>query len=250
MLSVNVGFALTTIGAREEARTAIETGLALAHAIGSPGAIRHARMNLLGWTATFGADPRFDHELAGARADADDAAIGAWAAPDRANLGVLFYRGCEWLGSSAAEAPARARALLKIATESYRVTGNRDLIPVALGRWAEAEHRAGEHARARALAAESAGLLEQGAPSLLNESPVFLALHDACLAEGDERGAREAIERGMAPLTRRLAGLKNTPYARLFLTALPHNEALLRKASALGLCPNDVTLVLSQDRSI
>ena len=250
MLSVNVGFALTTIGARDEARTAIETGLALAHAIGSPGAIRHARMNLLGWTATFGSDPRFDTELADARANADDAAIGAWAAPDRANLGVLFYRGCEWLASAAPEAASRARALLKIATESYRVTGNRDLIPVALGRWAEAEHRSGEHARARSLAEESAKLLEQGAPSLLNESPVFLALHDACLAEGDERNAQEAIKRGMLPLTRRLAGLKNTPYARLFLTALPHNEALLKKAAALGLVPNDVTNALSQDSAL
>jgi tetratricopeptide (TPR) repeat protein len=250
MLSVNVGFALTTIGARDEARRAIDVGLALAHAIGSPGAIRHARMNLLGWTATFGADPRLDPELADARADADDAAIGAWAAPDRANLGVLFYRGCEWLTSDAPDAPARARALLKIATESYRVTGNRDLIPVALGRWAEAEHRSGEHARARALAEESVGLLEQGAPSLLNESPVFLALHHACLAEGDERGAVDAVKRGMVPLTRRLAGLRNTPYARLFLTALPHNQDLLKKAAALGLVPTEVKSALSTDDSI
>jgi tetratricopeptide (TPR) repeat protein len=250
MLSVNVGFALTTIGARDEARSAIDSGLALAHAIGSPGAIRHARMNLLGWTATFGPDPRLDPELADARADADDAAIGAWAAPDRGNLGILFYRGCEWLASSAPEATARARALLKIATESYRVTGNRDLIPVALGRWAEAEHRAGEHARARALAEESVGLVEQGAPSLLNESPVFLALYDACLAEGDERGAIDAIKRGLEPLTRRLAGLKNTPYARLFLSALPHNETLLKKAAEYGFLPTDVTQALSNDSSV
>ena len=247
MLSVNVGFALTTIGARDEARQAIEAGLALAHAIGSPGAIRHARMNLLGWTSTFGADPALDAELAGPRADADDAAIGAWAAPDRANLGVLFYRGCEWLASGAPEAPARARALLKIATESYRITGNRDLIPVALGRWAEAEHRAGEYVRARALAEESAGLLEQGAPSLLNESPVFLALHHACLADGDERGAIDAVKRGMVPLTRRLGGLGNTPYARLFLTALPHNDALLEKARSFGVLPAHVIDVLSHD---
>jgi hypothetical protein len=246
MLSVNVGFALTTIGARDQARKAIDTGLALAHAIGSPGAIRHARMNLLGWTATFGSDPRLDLELADARADADDAAIGAWAAPDRANLGVLFYRGCEWLASSDPGAPSRARTLLKIATESYRVTGNRDLIPVALGRWAEAELRLGEHARARALAEESAGLLEQGAPSLLNESPVFLALHDACCAGGDERGAIDAVKRGLLPLTRRLAGLKNTPYAHLFLTALAHNEALLKKAADYGLVPSDVTNALSE----
>jgi eukaryotic-like serine/threonine-protein kinase len=250
MLSVNVGFALTTIGARDEARRAIDTGLTLAHAIGSPGAIRHGRMNLLGWTATFGPDPSAEGELADARADADDAAIGAWAAPDRANLGVLFYRGCEWLASRSPEAPARARALLEIATESYRATGNRDLIPVALGRWAEAEHLAGDRAHARALAEEGAGLLEGGAPSLLNESPVFLALHHACLADGDEPGAIDAVRRGMVPLTRRLAGLKNTPYARLFLTALAHNEALLKKARDYQLVSADVTSVLTHDGSI
>jgi hypothetical protein len=130
------------------------------------------------------------------------------------------------------------------------VTGNRDLIPVALGRWAEAEHRAGDHARARALAEESAGLLERGAPSLLNESPVFLALHQACLADSDERAAIEAVKRGMLPLTRRLAGLGNTPYARLFLTALVHNEALLKKAHLYGLVPAEVTDVLSNDVSL
>jgi hypothetical protein len=249
MLSVNVGFALTTIGARDEAKKAIDTGLALAHAIGSIGAIRHGRMNLLGWTATFGADPSAVAELETTRSDADAAATGAWAAPDRANLGALFYRGCEWLASSAPEASARARALLKIATESYRVTGNRDLIPVALGRWAEAEERAGGTAHARALAEEGAALIEQGAPSLLNESPVFLALHHACLAHGDEAGAKGAIRRGLVPLERRLSGLKNTPYARLFLTALPHNQALLQKAHEYGLVTDELSRALSPDDS-
>jgi len=250
MLSVNVGFALTTIGARDEALKAIETGLALAHAIGSPGAIRHARMNLLGWSATFGRGPAVRRGARGCthgrRRCRDRRLGGARSRQPRR----LFYRGCEWLASHAPEAPTRARALLKIATESYRVTGNRDLIPVALGRWAEAELRAGEHARARALAEESAGLLDQGAPSLLNESPVFLALHEARLAEGDERGAIEAIVRGLLPLSRRLAGLKDTPYARLFLTALPHNEALLKKARDHGLVPSDVANLLSNDGSI
>jgi hypothetical protein len=51
MLMTNLGFALTTIGARQEARTALETGLALSDAIGSLGAVRHAQMNLLGWAA-------------------------------------------------------------------------------------------------------------------------------------------------------------------------------------------------------
>jgi len=68
MLMTNLGFALTTIGARQEARTTLETGLALADAIGSLGAVRHAQMNLLGWAATFGNDKQLEATLAeGAR---------------------------------------------------------------------------------------------------------------------------------------------------------------------------------------
>ncbi len=81
MLTTNLGFALTTIGARQEARSAIESGLALAEAIGSQGAVRHAQMNLLGWCATFGSDRHLDSHLAQVRADADASASGIWAAP-------------------------------------------------------------------------------------------------------------------------------------------------------------------------
>ena len=104
--------------------------------------------------------------------------------PTAATLGVLFYRGCEWLASTAARAPARARALFKIATEAYRSTGNRDIVPVALGLWAEAERRAGDTRGASLAPARRPCSLEQGAPSLFNESPVFLALHDVVLAAG------------------------------------------------------------------
>jgi len=51
----------------------------------------------------------------------------------------------------------------------------------------------------------------------------------------------------MVPLTRRLGGLGNTPYARLFLTALAHNDALLEKARSFGVLPADVIDVLSHD---
>jgi tetratricopeptide (TPR) repeat protein len=54
MLTCNLGFALTTIGARQEARASLDRGLELADAIGSSGAVRHAQMNLLGGPATFG----------------------------------------------------------------------------------------------------------------------------------------------------------------------------------------------------
>src|SRR5205807_26851 len=105
------------------------------------------------------------------------------------------------------------RALFRITTEAYKATGNRDLIPVALGLWSEAERRCGDRQKARSLATEAAALLERGAPSLLNESPVFLALHDVELEEGDQAAAKLAVERSMTLLRRRLRGLEGTPYA-------------------------------------
>jgi hypothetical protein len=112
---------------------------------------------------------------------------------------------------------------------------------VARGCAGVAALRAADRARARSLAEEAAVLLEGGAPSLLNESPVFLALHDACAGDGE--AAREAVRRGLVPLTRRLAGLRHTPYARLFVSALPHNEALLSHARDYGLVPADIASI-------
>ncbi|HYQ28329.1 MAG TPA: protein kinase [Polyangiaceae bacterium] len=244
MLMTNLGFALTTIGARQEARTALETGLALSDAIGSLGAVRHAQMNLLGWAATFGNDRQLEANLAEVRADADAAATGAWAAPDRANLGMLFYRGSELLRASAEREWRRALGLLRIAAQSYRTTGHRDLLPVALGLWAEAERRCGNPGGAVELAREAASLLDQGAPSLLNESAVYLALHAAYTATGEEEAARQAIARGMPPLVRRLHGLVGTPYARQFLTELPDNARLLAAAEGHGLVPDAIHRVL------
>ncbi|HYQ41068.1 MAG TPA: protein kinase [Polyangiaceae bacterium] len=244
IIMTNLGFALTTIGARQEARTALETGLALSDAIGSVGAVRHAQMNLLGWAATFGNDRLMEAHLAEVRADADAAATGAWAAPDRANLGMLFYRGSELLRASAEREWRRALGLLRIAAQSYRTTGHRDLLPVALGLWAEAERRCGNAGGAVELAREAANLLDQGAPSLLNESAVYLALHAAYSATGEEEAARQAIARGMPPLVRRLHGLVGTPYARQFLTELPDNARLLAAAEGYGLVPDAIHRVL------
>src|SRR5690606_11223642 len=78
MLTCNVGFALTTLGARQEARAALERGLELADAIGSSGAVRHALMNLLGWAATFGTDRKLEGLLAETREAADSAASVVW----------------------------------------------------------------------------------------------------------------------------------------------------------------------------
>src|SRR5260221_695784 len=83
---------------------------------------------------------------------------------------------------------ARARGLFERVAHSYRATMNLDVLPVALGFWAEAERRLGDAEHAIELAGEAAGLLESGAPSLLNEAPVYLALHDACVDTGDLRG--------------------------------------------------------------
>ena len=87
---------------------------------------------------------------------------------------------------------------------------------------------------------EATNLLEAGAPSLLNEAPVYLALHDAYVDSGDLRRARDTLERAIPFLLRRLKGLENTPYARSFLTSLSHNATLLAAAEGYGLVPDAV----------
>jgi serine/threonine protein kinase len=247
MLTMNVGFALTTIGAKQEALGEIEAGLARASAIGSAGAVRHGQMVLLGWAASFGADARLDAALTEPRTSADEAAGGVWVVRDRTTLGVLFYRGCELLRGDATVLP-RARALLKTAAEAYRSTENRDVLPVALGFWAEAERRLGNAEQAIEIAREAADLVEGGAPSLLNEAPIYLALHDASVDVGDLRSARGAMERAIPPLMRRLAGLEGTPYARPFLLRLPHNSGLLAAAEAYGCIPAELERMLENKR--
>jgi hypothetical protein len=200
-------------------------------------------MNLLGWAATFGNDRTLEGLLAEPRADADMAATGSWAAPDRANLGLLFYRGWELLRLGP-ENLERARALLRVRAASYRAMGHRDVLPVALGVWADAERRCGHPQRAVELAREAAELLAHGAPSLLNESTVYLALHDACLELGDPAGARDAVARCMPALLRRVEGLVGTPYARSFLTELPDNASLLAAAERFSLLPDKLHRVL------
>jgi len=243
VLTINVGFALSTIGARDEALREIEAGIAKADAIGSAGAVRHGKMILLCWVATFGPDPRLDAALAEPRASADEASGSGWVLHDRSTLGLLFYRGVELLRSDPS-AIARARSLLKIAADAYRASDNRDVLPVALGFWAEAERRSGHAEQAVEIAREAAALVEGGAPSLLNEGPIYLALHDASVDIGDLGGARAAMERAMAPLVRRLHGLEGTPYARPFLFNLPHNAGLLAAAEAYGCVPPEIEAIV------
>jgi hypothetical protein len=242
-LTINVGFALTTVGARADARVAIETGISLAQAVGSPGVERHGKMILLCWAATFGATGAIEAPLFETRAMADAALAGSWVPHDRATLGVLFYRGMELLRSPGGE--SSARTLLRIAAQGYRATKMLDVLPVALGLWADAERRCGRGTEARALASEAAALFDHGSPSLLNEAAVFLALHDACIDLGDPDGARRAIARGVPRLVTRLNGLSTTPYALAFLTQLAPNSGLLAAAERYGLVPDEVTQVLA-----
>jgi len=246
VLMTNLGFALTTLGARQEARSALEAGLALAEAIGSAGAVRHARMNLLGWASVFGTDRELDVQLAEVRADADAAAAEIWTAPDRANLGTLFYRGVELLRAPDAPSATRAAQLLRTAATGYRQMGHHDVLPAALGAWAEAERLCHRTDAAVALAREAAELLDGDAPSLLNESIVYLAWQRALSAAGDEEAAREAVVRGLRPLRRRLDGLLGTPYARQFLTELPTNADLIAALERFDALPEDLQELLAR----
>jgi hypothetical protein len=246
-LTINAGFALTTVGASAEARLAIESGVALAQAIGSPGVERHGKMILLCWAATFGTDAALDASLGETRGTADAALAGSWVPHDRATLGVLFYRGLELLRASTGR-ERDARRVLRIAAQGYRATKMLDVLPVALGLWGEAERRCGDAEQARSLAREAAALLDEGSPSLLNEAPVFLALHDACVDLGELHEARRAIARGVPRLVTRVKGLSGTPYGRPFLTQLAPNAALLAAAEAYALVPDEIGAVLTKER--
>jgi hypothetical protein len=202
-------------------------------------------MILLCWAATFGSDVSLAAPLADARGLADAALAGSWVPHDRATLGVLFYRGMERLRAEDGEQDART--LLRIAARGYGQTKMLDVLPVALGLWAEAERRCGNGVQARDLASQAAALFDDGSPSLLNEAPVFLALHDACVDLGELEQARGAIARGVPRLVTRVKGLAGTPYPRAFLTQLAPNAGLLAAAEAYGLVPDEVTSALADE---
>ena len=64
-----------------------------------------------------------------------------------------------------------------------------------------AGHRIARGQRAHGAKAQAgqAALFDHGSPSLLNEAPVFLALHDACVDLGELEQARSALARGVPP---------------------------------------------------
>jgi hypothetical protein len=153
------------------------------------------------------------------------------------------------LRSKDSRASLRALSLLRMAASSYRQIGHHDLLPVALGTWAEAERVCKNVQAAVRLASEAVELLQSGAPSLLNESPVYLALHDALADQGRLDEARDAIALGVPPLMRRVHGLVGTPYARQFLTELPANTALIAVAERFGLVPDEIHTLLARGSS-
>ena len=249
-LTINVGFALTTMGAKAEARLAIEGGIALAQAVGSPGTVRHGQMNLLCWAATFGSETALESLLADPRSIADSAISGAWVPHDRATLGVLFYRGAELLRNDAAarlpaSAAEQARTLLKTAAGGYRATKMLDVVPVAVGLWSEAERLCNQPDRAVELATEAVNLLEHGSPSLLNEAPIYLALHDALVDLGRHEEAKNAIARGLPRLVTRVHGLLGTEHAKDFLTNVSSNAGLLAAAEGYGIVPPELAEILA-----
>ena len=238
MVMLDLAFALTAIGARLEARRLIGNGIAMAEAVGSAPTVRYGRMIAIAWLAEYGPDPGFAPD----RGEVPDAGggtqTGGVAAPDRVTLGVLFYRGCELLRSGGDRLP-HACQLLRMAAEAYRAADDRDALPVALGFWAEAERRMGEHEAAVLLAREAAELIEGRAPTHLNEAVIYVALHGASVDLGDEAGARTAVERAIRALSRRVFGLRDTPYVRGFM-ALSHNATIVDAADVLGVLPAEL----------
>jgi eukaryotic-like serine/threonine-protein kinase len=204
-------------------------------------------MLLLCWAATFGSDRELDASLGEVREEVDEAAGSLWTAPARENLGNMYYRGVELLRIGKSRSAERARNLLRAASQAYRETVNHDVLPVALGMWARAELLCGDRDGAARLANEAAELLESGAPSLLNESIVYLVLHDAEVERGNLEAAQAAVRRGMPALLRRTRGLATTPYVNSFLTELADNATLVAHTEQYGVLPEKLREVLGRD---
>ena len=157
---------------------------------------------------------------------------------------MLFYRGLELLASDAPLAAQQARTLLRTAAHGYRATEMLDVVPVALGYLAASELRTGNAEAARELACEAAELLDHGSPSLLNEAPVFLALHEALLALGKTSDAKDAILRALPRLVKRTRALSGTGHTYDFLTALRPNAELIAAARRYDILPEDIRSLL------
>ena len=245
-LTINVGFALTTVGARGEARLAIESGIALAQAIGSPGVERHGKMILLCWAATFGSDASLDAALAEPRGHGRRGA--------RRQLGPARPRDARRPLLPGHGAPARAgrrerrahaaqdrRAGLPRDEDARRAPGRAR--PLGGGRAPLRQRDAGarrSRARRRACSTRARRACStRRRCSSRSTTPASIS--------GELEQARNAIARGVPRLVTRLKGLAGTPYARAFLTQLAPNAGLLAAAEAYGLVPDEITAALATE---
>ena len=264
-LTINVGFALTTMGAKEEARVAIEGGIALAQAVGSPGTVRHGQMNLLCWVATFGPETALDALLADPRAIADNAVSGAWVPHDRATLGVLYYRGAELLrndpkvGAAAGRVRARTHRCAARARPSKRArSSRRPPADIAQRRCSTSSPSRSGLGRGRAPLRRSPIAPSRSRPrpracsstarraSSTRRRSISRSTTRASTSV-DPSEAKDAIARGLPRLVTRVHGLSGTPYAKEFLRHLAPNAGLIAAAEAYGLLPAEIVATLARE---
>ena len=182
-------------------------------------------MNLLGWTANFGPIPG-STPSSPSPGPTPTAASGSWVVPDRTtSASSSTAAASSWVATT--RAAERARIALRTTTEAYRATGNRDIVPVALGFWAQAERRSGDLDKARYPRRRSGVAHRTGAlPASLNESARFLGPARRRHRGGRRAAARDAIGRGMGPSRRRLR-----PHGHPLRQRLPHRSAAQRQAA-------------------
>ncbi len=82
---------------------------------------------------------------------------------------------------------------------------------------------------------------------MLNEAPIYLALHQASVDLGMPAEAKDAIKRGLPRLVTRVHGLSGTPYAKEFLRRLAPNAGLIAAAERYGLLPSEIADILARD---
>ncbi len=244
-LTINVGFALTTVGARAEARAAIESGIALGQAIGSPGVERHGKMILLCWAATFGTDASLEAPLAPTRAAADAALAGSWVPHDRAALGVLFYRGME----TSANGGRRDRRAHAPAPRGAGIPGDQDARRAARGARPLGRGRAPlRRRRARARSCERGrGAARRGLAELAQRGAGVPRAARRLRRSGPPRRG-EARDRARRAAARDAhEGPRGHPVRAGVSTELAPNAGLLAAAEAYGLVPAELSAVLAGD---
>lgn len=223
ILECNIAFALTMMGAKDEAFEHVDRGATMATLIGSPGTLQLASMILLCWCAYYG-EPKKHGLLASERRDTAKAALASgWIPHDRISLGSLFYHGIELLREGTGDHVAQAEALLRLSVRGYEATKMYDVLPAAKGFLAHALRRLGNHEEALRIAAEATVACREGLPSLLSESIAFAAYAEVLLATGHREKACEALRQGLPYVERRVATVAEK-YQKAFRDTVPENQ--------------------------